>query len=94
MALRSTTQADREEDRARITWKPWKPVAMKKVERIDAAGEMERSVGVFVGLHRGEAQAQQHGDRQALDQPLLVAFEQRVMGPGHGRARTAAGSKC
>ena len=40
-----------------------------------------------IGLHAGEAEAEQDGERQALEQALAVAFAQRMMGPGHGDAR-------
>ena len=35
-----------------MTWKPWKPVAMKKVEEKMPPPEVEGGMGVFIGLRR------------------------------------------
>ena len=53
-----------------MTWKPWKPVAMKKVERIDAVAEAEGGVTVLVDLHAGEGKAENDRNRQAPISPL------------------------
>ena len=54
---------------------------------IDAAGEVERRLGILDRLEGAEADAEQHGQRQAGDQPLAVAMQQRVVRPGHRAAR-------
>ena len=54
---------------------------------VDVAGEAERGVGVFIGLHAGEAGAEQDGEDQAVFQALAVVLQQRMMRPGHRGAR-------
>ena len=49
--------------------------------------EAERGVAVFVGLERVKQRPRHDGDGEAADEVAAVAFEQRVMRPGHGRAR-------
>src|SRR5580704_10425596 len=65
-------QADRQEGRADDHVKTVEPGRHKEGRRVDAAAEGERRMRIFVGLHAGEAEAEQHGDDQALHQPLLV----------------------
>src|SRR3984885_11293267 len=48
-----------------------------------AAVERERRVGIFDPLAQREAQAEQDGRTEALEQALAVAFQQAVMRPGH-----------
>ena len=47
-----------------------------------AAPELEGCVGVFDRLEAGEAQAEQDGDAESVDEGFLVAFQQAVMRPG------------
>ena len=44
-------------------------------------------MAVLIGLDAGERHAEQHGEDQALHRALAVAVLQRVMRPGHRRAR-------
>ena len=53
---------------------------------IEAEGEGR--VGIFIGLHAGEAHAQQHGEDEALHRPFAVAGLHGVVRPGHRRARS------
>ncbi len=49
--------------------------------------EGERRVDVLVGLDAGEQQAEQDRQQQAGLEPLAVAVDQRMVRPGHRRAR-------
>ena len=54
---------------------------------VDIAGEAERGVAVFIGLHAGEGRAEQDRQDQAVFQALAIVLQQRVMRPGHRGAR-------
>ena len=54
---------------------------------VDAAGESEGSVAVFVGLNTGEKDAEGNCICKALDQSLTVAFAQSMVGPRYCHAR-------
>ena len=77
-----------------MTWKPWKPVAMKKVEPVDIVRRSRTARGIFIGLDAGEQQAEHDRRPQALDQPLAVAVDQGVVRPGDGACPSRAGSGC
>ena len=51
---------------------------------IDAAGEGEGGVAVFVDLDAGEEDAERDGQRQPLEELVAAAFPERVMRPGDG----------
>src|SRR4029079_7181064 len=54
---------------------------------VDAAFEREWRMGIFVSLDAGEGQAEQDRQPQAELQSIAVAMDQRMVRPGHRRAR-------
>ena len=79
-------QTDDQEDRADQHMEAVEPGRHEEGRAIDIAGERERGVGVFVGLHAGKGRAEQNGEDQAVFQALAIVFQQRVMRPGDGGA--------
>src|SRR5437868_4538599 len=67
MALGRAPQAHREEAGADNDVKPVKAGGHEKGRWVDPVGEVEGGVAVFVSLHRGEAEAEDHRHREALD---------------------------
>src|SRR4051794_12108358 len=95
VAARGAPQAYGEKDRSDDHMEAVKPGRHEKGRGINAAragsagveAEAERGVRVFVGLYAGKADPEQYGQRQTLDHSLAVAFEQRMVRPGHRGAR-------
>src|SRR5690242_18868235 len=87
MASDPADQADEKEGRADDDMRAVEARRHEEGRRIDALGEAESGVAVLIGLQTGEADAEDHGKREALDQALAVVLQERVMRPGHGRAR-------
>ena len=87
MALGRAPQAHREETGADDDVETVEAGRHEEGRGIDPVGEVERGVSVFVSLDRGEAEAEDHRHGETLDQPFLIAFEQRMMRPGHRRSR-------
>ena len=83
MALRRAPQAHCEETSADDDVETVKAGGHEKGRRVDPVGEVESGVAVFISLHRRKTEAEDHRYREALDQPFLIAFEQRMMGPCH-----------
>ena len=44
-------------------------------------------MGIFIGLQRGEQQAENDGEHEAPDQALAVILQQRMVGPGDSCTR-------
>ena len=80
-------QADQQEDGAHQHVETVKAGRHEEGRAVDVAGEGEGGVAVFIDLHAGEQRAQHDREDQAVFQALAVAFEQRVMRPGHRGAR-------
>src|SRR5215813_9125550 len=59
------------------------PGRHEKSRGVDAISEVERGVAVLPSLNRGEADAKEDGQRQSPQQSASVAFDQRMMRPGH-----------
>src|SRR3546814_16113875 len=70
MALERAAQADDQEDRADDDVEAVEAGRHEEHGAVDVARIVDRRVDVFVGLDGGEHQAQQDGQRQALDQAL------------------------
>src|SRR5271170_7449491 len=80
-------QADDQKGRADDDVEAVKARRHEEGGRKDAAGKMEGGVAVLVSLDRGEAQTEEDGERQTTQHAVAVACEQRMVRPGHGRAR-------
>ena len=76
-------EADDEESSADDDMEPVEPGRHIKSRAVNAAGDRERGVTVFVCLHTGEQQAEDNGDAQALNQTVAITFPKRVMRPGY-----------
>ena len=87
VAVDGAEQADDQEDRADDHMRAVEAGRHEEGGAVDIAAVVERGVRIFVGLHAGEGEAEQDGERQAPFQPLPVVLQQRVMRPGHRRAR-------
>src|SRR6059058_1696322 len=81
MPLRRAPQADREKDRADDDMEAVEAGRHEEGRRVDATGardalvkaERKRGMAVFIGLHRGEAEAEDHGDRQTYPSTFFMA---------------------
>src|SRR5262249_34229191 len=69
-------QADDQDRRADDDVEAMKAGRHEEGRGIDAAAKAERSVAVFVGLHRGEADTEKDGQRQAAQQSAAVTLDQ------------------
>src|SRR5215468_11425716 len=83
MAGPRPTETDDQEGRPDDDMETVKPGRHKKSRGVDAIGEVERGVAVLPSLNRCEADAKEDGQRQPAQQPTPVAFDQRMMRPGH-----------
>ena len=91
VALHGAQQADEQEDRADQDVETVEAGRHEEGRAVDRVLEGERSVGIFVGLDAGEQDAEQDGQRQAVDEALAVVVQQRVVRPGDASCRRAAG---
>ena len=78
--------ANRQKTRADDDVEPMEAGREEKHRGVDAAGEREGRVGILDRLTRRERQAEEDGQAEAIDQDLLIALQQRVMGEGDGAA--------
>ena len=88
MAFISPAEADHQEDGTDDNVEAVEAGRHEEGRAIDAVLKVERRMGIFIGLDAGEQHAQQNGAPKALDKPLAVAMDQRMMRPGHRGSRT------
>src|SRR6516165_1824883 len=80
-------EADDQKSRADDDVEAMKPRRHKKGRRVNAACKVKWRMAVFVCLDRGEANSKKDGQRQAPQQPVAVALNQRVMRPSDRGSR-------
>jgi len=81
-------QANRKENGPNDDMKTMESRRHEKGRAEDRPFEGKRRVRIFVGLDAGESQAEEYGENQSSLQAKAVIVQERVMGPGHGRARS------
>src|SRR3954451_10700904 len=81
-----TDEADDQENRANDHVEAVEARRHEEGRAVDRAFEAEGGVAVLVGLHGGEADAEQDRQDQSLLQALAIPMQKRVVRPSHRRA--------
>src|SRR3954464_272857 len=79
VALIGANEADDQEDRADDDVRAVEARRHEEGRGVDILGEVEGSVGIFIGLDAGEQHAEQDRAPQALDEAAAVAVDQRMV---------------
>src|SRR5258705_13615848 len=83
----SADQADDQKRRADDHMRAVKAGRHEEGGAIDVAAVVKRRVTVLITLYAGERETEHNGQDQAPFEPFPVILQERVMSPGHGRAR-------
>ena len=91
MALECPEQANGEEDRSDDHMEAMEARGHEEGRTIDVSAigsaEGKGRMSIFIGLDGSEERTQGNGEAEAVDQPLPVIVQKRVVRPGDGRAR-------